>query len=47
VTLQPQYNLLARGLEWELAPVCQLEGVGMLAWSDEITRARRQAIGLP
>jgi aryl-alcohol dehydrogenase-like predicted oxidoreductase len=33
VTLQPQYNLLARELEWELLPLCLDEGVGMLPWS--------------
>lgn len=33
VTLQPQYNLLARGLEWEIAPVCAVEGTGLLPWS--------------
>src|SRR5688572_9413650 len=26
VTLQPQYNLLARDIEWELIPVCVNEG---------------------
>lgn len=33
VTLQPQYNLLARELEWEVVPVCLDEGVGLLPWS--------------
>lgn len=33
VTLQPQYNLLARELEWEVLPVCANEGVGVLPWS--------------
>ena len=33
VTLQPQYNLLAREVEWELAPLCVDAGVGMLPWS--------------
>ncbi|HUH07460.1 MAG TPA: aldo/keto reductase [Egibacteraceae bacterium] len=32
-TLQPQYNLLAREIEWELVPVCLLEGIGILPWS--------------
>jgi aryl-alcohol dehydrogenase (NADP+) len=32
-TLQPQYNLLARELEWEVVPVCEDEGVGLLPWS--------------
>jgi aryl-alcohol dehydrogenase-like predicted oxidoreductase len=33
VTLQPQYSLLAREIEWELVPLCLDEGVGMLPWS--------------
>jgi aryl-alcohol dehydrogenase-like predicted oxidoreductase len=33
VTLQPQYNLLARDIEWEVVPVCLNEGVGLLPWS--------------
>lgn len=33
VTLQPQYNLLQRGVEFELAHVCVNEGIGMLPWS--------------
>jgi aryl-alcohol dehydrogenase-like predicted oxidoreductase len=33
VTLQPQYNLLAREIEWELVPVCLAEGIGLLPWS--------------
>jgi aryl-alcohol dehydrogenase-like predicted oxidoreductase len=33
VTLQPQYSLLAREIEWELVPLCLAEGVGMLPWS--------------
>ncbi len=31
--LQPLYNLLDRELEWELVPVCQNEGVGIIPWS--------------
>lgn len=31
--LQPQYNLLSRGMEWELLPVCLNEGVGIIPWS--------------
>jgi aryl-alcohol dehydrogenase-like predicted oxidoreductase len=31
--LQPTYNLLARDAEWELVPVCQQEGAGLVAWS--------------
>jgi aryl-alcohol dehydrogenase-like predicted oxidoreductase len=33
VTLQPQYSLLAREIEWELVPLCIADGVGMLPWS--------------
>jgi aryl-alcohol dehydrogenase-like predicted oxidoreductase len=33
VTLQPQYNLLDRGIEYEVLPVCELEGIGVLPWS--------------
>ncbi len=33
VTLQPQYNLLQRSLEFELTQVCQNEDIGILPWS--------------
>lgn len=33
VTLQPQYNLLSREVEWEIVPACQHSGLGLLAWS--------------
>lgn len=33
VTLQPQYNLLVREVEWEMAPACRYRGLGMLPWS--------------
>jgi aryl-alcohol dehydrogenase-like predicted oxidoreductase len=33
VTVQPQYNLLARATEWEIVPVCQSERLGLLPWS--------------
>ncbi|MEO7744918.1 MAG: aldo/keto reductase [Actinomycetota bacterium] len=33
VTLQPQYNLLVREIEWEVVPAAQSEGLGMLPWS--------------
>ena len=33
VSVQPQYNLLARGVEWEIVPACQAAGLGLLAWS--------------
>jgi aryl-alcohol dehydrogenase-like predicted oxidoreductase len=33
VTLQPQYNLLVREIEWEIIPACAAEGVGRLPWS--------------
>jgi aryl-alcohol dehydrogenase-like predicted oxidoreductase len=31
--LQPLYNLLDRSVEWELLPVCQNEGLGVIPWS--------------
>ncbi len=31
--LQPLYNLLDRSYEWELLPVCEAEGVGVIPWS--------------
>jgi aryl-alcohol dehydrogenase-like predicted oxidoreductase len=33
VTVQPQYNLMARAVEWEIVPVCEGEGLGLLPWS--------------
>jgi aryl-alcohol dehydrogenase-like predicted oxidoreductase len=33
VSVQPQYNLLTRAIEWEIGPVCEAEGLGMLPWS--------------
>lgn len=33
VCLQPLYNLLDRSIEWELVPVCQNEGLGIIPWS--------------
>ncbi|MEN9934064.1 MAG: hypothetical protein RLZZ387_643 [Chloroflexota bacterium] len=33
VCLQPQYNLLERGIEWEVLPVCEREGLGVIPWS--------------
>ncbi|HEY8529541.1 MAG TPA: aldo/keto reductase [Paenibacillaceae bacterium] len=33
VSLQPQYNLLSRAVEYELIPVCLNEGLGVLPWS--------------
>jgi aryl-alcohol dehydrogenase-like predicted oxidoreductase len=33
VTLQPQYNLLVRELEWEIVPACLDAGLGLLPWS--------------
>lgn len=33
VCLQPQYNLLCRSTEWDLIPVCQNEGIGVIPWS--------------
>ena len=33
VSLQPQYNLLARDIELELVPLCLDRGIGILPWS--------------
>ena len=33
VTLQPQYSLLVREIEWEIAPAALDAGVGLLPWS--------------
>jgi aryl-alcohol dehydrogenase-like predicted oxidoreductase len=33
VTLQPQYNLLARDIEFELVDVCRNQNIGILPWS--------------
>ena len=33
VTVQPQYNLLDRGIELELMPMCLEEEIGILPWS--------------
>jgi aryl-alcohol dehydrogenase-like predicted oxidoreductase len=32
-TEQPQYSILARGIETDLLPVCQTYGMGVLSWS--------------
>lgn len=33
VSLQPQYNLLVRDIEWECVPACEEYGLGVLPWS--------------
>lgn len=33
VSMQPQYNLLAREVEWEILPACAANGLGVLTWS--------------
>ncbi|MFA9446605.1 aldo/keto reductase [Egicoccus sp. AB-alg6-2] len=33
VTLQPQYSLLVREIEWEIVPSCAANGLGLLPWS--------------
>jgi aryl-alcohol dehydrogenase-like predicted oxidoreductase len=33
VTLQPSYSLLVRGIEYEIVPACQHNGLGLLPWS--------------
>ena len=32
VSLQPQYNMLAREIEWELVPVCLEHGLSIIPW---------------
>lgn len=36
VTMQPQYNLLAREVEWEIVPACEHLGIGLLPWSPSV-----------
>jgi aryl-alcohol dehydrogenase-like predicted oxidoreductase len=31
--LQPEYSLLVRSTEWELLPLCEEEGIGVIPWS--------------
>lgn len=33
VSIQPQYNLLAREVEWEILPAARANGLGILPWS--------------
>jgi len=33
VTLQPAYSLLVRGIEHEIVPACEYNGLGLLPWS--------------
>lgn len=33
ICLQPLYNLLDRAIEWEVLPVCQNQGMGVIPWS--------------
>ena len=33
VTLQPQYSLLVREIEWEIVPAAEANGLGLLPWS--------------
>lgn len=33
ISMQPQYNLLAREVEWEIIPACEANGLGVLPWS--------------
>jgi len=33
ITLQPQYSLLVREIEWEIVPAAQDAGLGLLPWS--------------
>jgi len=33
ITLQPQYSLLCREIEWEIVPACESTDLGLLPWS--------------
>jgi len=33
ISNQPQYSLLRRGIEREVLPICEREGIGQIAWS--------------
>lgn len=33
ISMQPQYNLLTREVEWEILPACEANGLGVLPWS--------------
>jgi aryl-alcohol dehydrogenase (NADP+) len=33
ITLQPQYSLLSREIEWEIVPAARYNGIGLLPWS--------------
>ena len=33
MTLQPQYSLLSREIEWEIVPAALYNGIGLLPWS--------------
>jgi aryl-alcohol dehydrogenase-like predicted oxidoreductase len=33
VCIQPLYNLLDRAIEWDLLPLCQSEGLGVITWA--------------
>ncbi|XP_078618069.1 1-deoxyxylulose-5-phosphate synthase YajO-like [Branchiostoma floridae x Branchiostoma japonicum] len=33
ISLQAEYSLLCRGIEWELTDVCRREGIGIIPWS--------------
>lgn len=33
ISMQPQYNLLCREVEWEIIPACLANGLGVLPWS--------------
>lgn len=33
ISMQPQYNLLVREVEWEIVPACEATGLGILPWS--------------
>ena len=46
ITLQPQYNLLVREIEWEIVPACESTGLGLIPWWLSAA-ARISAAGTP
>ena len=49
--LQPEYSLLVRSTEWELLPLCRVEGIGVIPWSPLaggwLTGKYRRGVSLP
>lgn len=45
ISSQPLYNLIDRETEWDLIPVCQAEGSGILTWCPLRSRVTSTIIG--